>query len=532
MNQFAGTGTLIRFILRRDRLRLPIWIVGITGFVLLFASSLPGIYATEADRQARADLWDNPIANLMRGPGYGLDNYTFGVMVAAEILLYIAVAAALMSIFLIIRHTRREEETGRLELIRASTVGVFAQPAAALIVVSAAHLLNGVLIATLLPLVGEDMAFAGSLAMGAGVAATGIVFAGVALVVAQLIEFGRGASSVGAMVVAAAFLIRAIGDVQGSVISWFSPLFWAQSMRPFVDERWWPLALAGITAVALVSVAFALNIRRDVAAGLVRPRQGQANASDSLAHPVGFAFRQLRGSLIGWSIGLIVLGFAFGSTIGEISKWIADNPEMAEFVAAFEGISLLDSLIGFLVLILAMLATGFAIPAVLRARAEETSGHAEALLSTALGRTRWIGSYLLIAMVGSAVVLLLGAGALGILSAIDQNDTSLFWQILGAALAYVPAIWLLIGLVSVFFGFFPKGLAVPWVVLLFAVAAGLFGDLLNMPGWMYNASPFEHVPELPGGEFTLLSIVVLTGIALGLIIIGVIGFGRRDLQSV
>jgi ABC-2 type transport system permease protein len=532
MNQFAGTGTLIRFILRRDRLRLPVWIIGIAGFVLLFASSLPGIYQTEADRQARAELWDNPIANLMRGPGYGLDDYTFGVMVAAEILLYVAVAAALMSVFLIVRHTRREEETGRSELIRANVVGAFAQPAAALLVVTGAHILIGLIVTGLLPVVGEDMSLAGSAATGAGIAATGIVFAGVSLVVAQMIEFGRGAASVASLVVAVSFLIRGIGDVQGSAISWISPLYWAQSMRPFVDERWWPLVLALGTSVVLIGAAFALNSRRDVAAGLVRPRPGRAHATGSLLHPIGFAFRQVRGSLIGWSIGLIVLGIAFGSTIGEISEWIADNPEMAEFVAAFEGISLLDSLIGFLVLILAMLTAGFAIPAVLRARAEETAGHAEALLATSLGRMQWFGSYLLVAMVGSAIVLLLGSGALGIMAAADQNNSQLFWQIIGAALAYIPAVWLLIGLVSLFFGFFPKGLAIPWVVLLYAVTAGLFGDLLNLPGWMYNASPFEHVPELPGGEFTFISIVLLTGIALGLIVAGLFGFRRRDLQSV
>jgi ABC-2 type transport system permease protein len=532
MSQFTGTATLIRFMLRRDRIRLPLWIVGISGFVLLFASSVPGIYPTEADRQARADLWDTPVANLMRGPGYGLEDYTFGVMVAAEILLYVVTAAALMSIFLIVRHTRREEETGRLELIRANVVGGYAQPAAAMIVVSAAHVVIGALVAGLLPLVGEDMSFVGSLAMGAGITATGIVFAAIALVIAQMIEFGRGATSIASLVVAASFAVRGLGDVQENVLSWLSPLGWAQQMRPFVDERWWPLLLPAALTVGLTAVAFSLNSRRDVAAGLVRPKPGPANATNLLAHPVGFAFRQLRGSLIGWSVGLIALGALFGSTVGEIGEWVADNPELAEFMAAFEGISVMESFIGFLVLVMAILTAGFAIPAVLRARSEETAGHAEALLATSLGRSQWIGSYLLIAMIGSAVVLLLGSVSLGVLAAIDQNDSGLFWQIFGAALAYIPAIWLLIGLVSLVFGFFPRALALPWVVLLYAFTVGLFGDLLNLPTWMFNLSPFEHVPELPGGEFTIISVLILTAVAIALIVAGLIGFGRRDLQSV
>jgi ABC-2 type transport system permease protein len=532
MSAFSGTGTLIRFMLRRDRIRIPLWIAGIVGFVLAFAAAVPGIYPTVEDRQARADLWETPVANLMRGPGYGLDDYTFGVMIAAEIMLYVAIAAALMSIFLIVRHTRREEETGRLELIRSSVVGHYAQPTAAFTVVVAAHLVIAALIALLLPLVGEDMAFGGSLAFGVGVAVAGIVFAGVALVTSQVSEFGRSASSMAATVLAGAFLIRAVGDVQWGTLSWFSPIAWPQEMRPFVDERWLPVLLGVLLTGVLVTAAFALSSHRDVAAGIVRPKPGPANASRVLANPFGFAFQQLRGSLIGWSAGLIVLGATFGSTIGELSDWAAENPGLSELLEAFQGVTVLESFLGFLVMAMALITAGFAIPAALRARSEENEGHAESVLSTALARSWWLGSYLLVAMLGSAFVLLMGSAALGILTAIDQNDGGLFLQVMGAALAYIPAIWTLIGVASVLFGVVPRFLALVWVVFLYAMIVGLFGDLLNIPSWMYNLSPYEHVPELPGGEFTVLSVIVLTLVALGLIVAGMIGFGRRDLRSV
>ncbi len=532
MNEFKGTSTLIRFMLRRDRVRIPLWIAGIVGFVLLFAAAVPGIYPTEADRQARADLWDTPIANLMRGPGYGLDDYTFGVMIAAEIMLYIAIAAALMSIFLIVRHTRREEETGRLELIRSSVVGKYAQSTAAFTVVVLAHLVIAALLALLLPLVGEDLAFGGSLAFGIGIAVAGIVFAGVALVTAQLSEFGRTASSMAAVILAGAFLIRAVGDVQWHILSWFSPLAWPQEMRPFFDERWLPVLLGVVLTGLLVLGAFALNRVRDVAAGVVRPRPGPANASDSLSNPFGFAFRQLRGSLIGWSAGVIVLGATFGSTVGEISDWAAENPGLTELLEAFEGVTVLESFLGFLVMAMALITAGFAIPAALRARSEENEGHAESLLATALARSRWLGSYLLVALLGSAFVLLSGSAALGVLAAIDQNDGGLFLQIMGAALAYIPAIWILIGLAGLLFGALPRAIVVVWIAFLYAFVVGIFGDLLNLPSWMFSLSPYEHVPDLPGGEFTVLSVVLLTLVALALIVAGLISFGNRDLQSV
>ena len=54
-----------------------------------------------------------------------------------------AAFVALMSMFIVGRHTRAEEQNGRSELIGAAPVGRFAPVTAALIVVSAAQLLLG-----------------------------------------------------------------------------------------------------------------------------------------------------------------------------------------------------------------------------------------------------------------------------------------------------------------------------------------------------------------------------------------------------
>ena len=54
-----------------------------------------------------------------------------------------------------------------------------------------------------------------------------------------------------------------------ATLSWLSPIGWGQAMRPFAGERWWPLALLLVVAAALVAGAVALRARRDVGAGLV-----------------------------------------------------------------------------------------------------------------------------------------------------------------------------------------------------------------------------------------------------------------------
>ena len=48
----AGSWALVRFMLRLDRLRLPVWIAGIALTVLSSASSVKALYPTQADLEA------------------------------------------------------------------------------------------------------------------------------------------------------------------------------------------------------------------------------------------------------------------------------------------------------------------------------------------------------------------------------------------------------------------------------------------------------------------------------------------------
>ena len=97
-----------------------------------------------------------------------------------------AIAVAVLALFLVVRHTRAEEETGRLELLGATVVGRRAPLTAALVVAGGASLAAGA--ATALGLLAVGMPAAGSLLMGAGFACLGIAFAAVAGVTAQLVE--------------------------------------------------------------------------------------------------------------------------------------------------------------------------------------------------------------------------------------------------------------------------------------------------------------------------------------------------------
>ncbi|MFD0557059.1 ABC-2 type transport system permease protein [Stackebrandtia endophytica] len=525
---FAGIGGLIRLILRRDRVRIPIWILALVGFTTSFLPSLPDLYPDAASRQARAAIMEGPAGLAMTGPGYGLDDYTLGAMVGQEFFGYSAIIIAIMSILLTIRHTRAEEETGRAELIRAAVIGRHAPLAAAVTVVVSLNVVIALLLGLLMPAVLPELSAASSMLYGFAGAAVGIVFAGVGAVAAQLTFSARGAVGIGMAALGFAYGARAVGDASVQAFSWLSPIGWAQQTRFYVDDRWWPLLLATGVAVLLFVGALGLSRRRDVGAGIFAPRVGAADASPFLSGPIGLAWRLQRGTFIAWSIGLAVFGAMYGSIIPEIETFVEGNEFIAQSYAMMGG-DPVESFLGIVVMLLATVSGGYALQSALRMRGEETGMRTESILSGSVPRWRYVLGHLLVAAIGGPVVALVGIGAMATVGAAATGDAGLVGEVLAGAAAYVPALWLLTGLVVALFGLLPKLVHLVWIVLAYGIVIGMLGAFLNIPDWTMNLSPFSHVPQWPNESFDAVPLVAMTVTATGLVAIGLFGFRRRDL---
>jgi ABC-2 type transport system permease protein len=531
VSSLQGTWKLLRFLLRRDRVRLPVWVFAIGGSILGSVASFATTYPTAADRQARAAVLSSGIARLFVGPGYGSTHYTYGAMTANELLPSAAIAVALMSVFLVVRHTRAEEESGRAELIRATAVGRHAQSAAALIEVGAAHVVLFAILAAGLPASLEGLSVTGSVAFAAALLAVGLVFAAGAAVVAQLTTTARSAVGLSAIVLGVLYLLRAIGDMTGTALAWFSPFGWATELRSYVAERWWPLGLAAAATAAAVAAAVRIAARRDLGAGIVGDRPGHGSASRRLGIPVGLALRLQRASVLAWAASTFLLGLLYGSIARDAGTFYDEVSSLRDYVARVGKADPVDQFLALSTFISAMIAVGFAIQSTLRLRTEEASHRAEPVLTASVSRPRWMASHLVVALAGSAALLLAVGVGFGVGAAIGLSDAGAIPRMIGAAFVYLPALWVFVGVAALLFGIAPRLAVATWGLFAGLIFVGSLGPLLKLPQWTFQLSPLEHVPRLPVARFDLIPELVLTALAAALIAVGLGAFRRRDLAS-
>ena len=528
MTALAGTPVLVRLAARRDRILMPVWLYLLTAVVASTAFSLKKAYPTAADRAAlAAGVGHNPSIAAIYGAAY---SSSLGGITAWRIGLIAAAGSALMSVILVIRHTRGDEEAGRLELVGATAVGRQAAPVAGVALALSAGTVLGLLIMVVSVLLG--LPAVGSLALGLEVAAAGWVFAGIAVACAQLTASARTARGIAASLLGLAYLLRAVGDANPGVswLTWVSPLGWAERLRPFAAERWWVVLLSAGAAVAFSALAWVLAARRDVGAGLVPPRPGRPEAARWLRGPVALAWRLQRGSLFGWLAGFVVAGAVLGAAAHGIGSLLNSAQVRADVFRYGGHAGLVNAYFVVLFQEAAIAAAAYAVAATLRLHDEEAAQRAEPVLAAPVGRARWAAGHVLIAVIGPAVLLAAISAAAGVAYGTHGGMGGQVLRLLGAGLAQAPAAWLLAGVGLAVFGLAPRlAVGVSWGALAVVAVVAMVGPLLRLSHWVLDVSPFAQTPKLPGGTFTAAPLLWLTGLAVLLAGTGLTALRQRDM---
>ncbi|MFB7056966.1 ABC transporter permease [Streptomyces vinaceus] len=522
-NQLAGTGTLLRLALRRDRVMMPVWIMVVAMLVLSLPASLESVYGTAAERARLLTTMNaNGSLRALYGPAFG---DSIGALTAWRGGIFAGVLAGIMSLVIVVRHTREEEETGRQEMLSAAMVGRRAPLTAALL---AALVANG--LAALLVTAGlAGRGAGGAAALGLGIGATGVLFAALAAIAAQLTESARLAKGLAGALIGAAFVLRAAGDAGSaggaSAMTWVSPLGWLEHVRAFAGERWWVFGLFAAAVAVQVAAAYALAGRRDVGMSFLPARPGPAQGR--LGSAGALAWRLQRGGLLGWSLAFLAAGVVFGGMTDGATQLVGDNERTREIIERMGGQSgIADAFLATMAGMLGMIAALYIVSAVLRLSGEESGQRAEPLLANAVGRLRWAGGHLAVAFGGSALILLLAGLGLGI------GHGEGVAAAVGATLAQLPAVWVIGALAALLHGAAPRYAVAAWAVAGGALTLGWIGPALNLPQAVLDLSPFAHLPKLPGAEaLSWAPLLVLTALAAALLAAGLAALRRRDLAA-
>lgn len=522
MSALTGTGSLVGLILRRDRWRLAVWVVLLAGYPMLSVANASAGY----DELARTSGF-----LMLYGPLYGTSVGAIATWSSGDVLW----AYGLVSLLMVIRYTRTEEEGGRLELLAANVLGRYAAPAAALLVVFTANLALGCLVAA--GVIGQGLPTAGAIALGLRFAAVGWVFAAVAVLAAQVAASASMARGLAVAALGITFLLRAAGDAggtagAGSWLVWLSPLGWAHRIRPFAGERWWVLGLFAAAVVTLVAVAVRVAARRDIGAGVLPPRPGPATAPPGLRSPLALAWRLQRGALLGWAAGFAVFGAVFGGAANSAADLFREDPQAQDFFTRIGGQAASDAFLATIMSAFGLIVGAYAIAATLHLRTEENSMRAEPVLATSVGRLRWALSHVVFSFAGPALALASAGLTAGLVYGLSVDDVGgQTPRVLAGALVQLPAVWVLAGITIALYGLTPRLASAGWAAWVAVVTIWLVGALGQLGRGLQDASPFTHIAALPGAAITPTPLIVLAGTALMLAATGLAGLRRRDIGA-
>ncbi len=488
-------------------------------------------YPTLADRLGFARSFAGNDA-LRLFYGYPYDPLSVGGYTAWRVGGTVAIVAAAYGLLAAVRALRAEEDSGHAELVLAGAVGRLGYFAAAMAGIAAGAVL--LWLAELAGFVLGGLPVGASAYLALATASVIPVFVGVGAICSQLAPTRRLALELGSAVVTLSLLLRVVADTGSgaSWLRWATPLGWAELARPFAHPQ--PLALIApaLTALALLALAARLAAHRDVGTGILAARESPPPRSRLLGSTTSQALRSELPSLAIWIVTVGAFAFVLGMVSNSISS-AGISARVRRELARFGAGSILtpSGYLSFVFIFFVLAVSLFLCAQAGAARQEESEGRLETLLALPVSRARWLSGRLAIALAG-AVAVALAAGLLSWAGAVSQGAEVSSPDMLAAGANCLPVALLFGGLAVLAYAVVPRAAAgLSYGIVAVAFLWYLIGQVLGVPHWLVEATPFAHVGLVPAQPFRPGAAVVMIGIGAAATLIAVAAFERRDLTG-
>src|SRR5699024_4413937 len=532
--KFARWDLLFIQYVKRDCKKITFWILGLS----LFSAGFVPAFKEMAKGQGLIGMFEtlqNPAMISMVGPTpieSGSD-YTLGAMYSHEMLLFCSLFAMILSVLHIIGHTRKEEDLGLTELLRSFQIGRQANSLAAFLEVA---FINGVLalfITGIMISFGADtITFQGSLLFAVSVAVAGLMGAGIALVLAQIMPTSSAATGSTLGIIGFLYIVRAGTDVSNLKLSMANPLGWTYLTFPFTDNNWLPIVFSLIFSILLVCLAVILEGNRDMGAGYLPQREGRGSAKKSLLSVHGLFTKLNKGIIISWFISFVIMGAAYGSIYGDMQAFIESN-EMMKQMFSQSGFTIEESFTSTIMIVMVALVSILPIAIVNKLYSEENRSHLSQIFSTQVSRGQLYWTSIGLSIFGSAIGMLLAAASLGgvAISVMGDSEGMKLVDFFAAGFNLFPSVLFFIGLAALALGWAPKLGKLVYVYLTFSFLLNYFSGLIDLPEWFLNIAIQSWIPQMPIDDFETSVFLTVTVISIALIVIGFLGYSRRDMNE-
>jgi len=526
---FARTGTLMKFILRRERIVSLIWIVS----MVLFSVALAPMFEQIGDDPAIVNLLSEPFIVILVGPVF---NTSIGGIFAAEMLLMTVITVGVMNVFFVLRHTRSDEEVGRNEVIRSFPLGRLSSQTAALSMAFILNLIIGLLTflgLAILPM--DGFTVFGALVYGLALTAGGIFFAALTAVFAQLFQNSRTASAYTFGAIGIMYLIRAIGDAAFASghgiwrIALLSPLGLITHSRPFAHNWIWTLFILLGIAVILIVVALKFNSMRDIDQGLIPSKKGKDRAGLLYKNTFGLGFKLTIGLSIGFIVAVIALAVTYGSVMGSIDDMLAVINNM---LGDGQDPITAESFVSIIILLCAVTASIPSMAIMLKLVGEEKAGRIEGILAKPVSRTKLFLGYFILSLVVGIVTVFIAFMTLWITSLIFMDDPLSFSAMARMIVTYIPVMIFMTGLAALFAGIIPGKTVIAWAYLGFCFFIGYIGGIIQLPDAAGYLSPFGYVPNFPmtNPAASIIGLIAVGIFGVIMAAIGMLAYKKRDIK--
>ncbi|MDR0853444.1 MAG: ABC transporter permease subunit [Clostridiales Family XIII bacterium] len=530
--KYTGTLALCKFALRRDRVWLALWTIGIVSLVVACGPLFPEIAKTPAELASFSETMKNPAMIAMTGPVYA-EPYTYGILYAQMMTAWILIVLGVMNFFLVSRHLRKDEEEGLIEVMRSLPIGRSSIVLGTAIETLLANLAIALLSTVGLVLTGvESIDLAGSLVLGGIIFCGGLIFTAIAMLFSQIFMTSRGATGFSFAVLGVLYALGAMGNIEGGAMANISLFSFVFKTSPFSGNYIWPFFILLGEAVVIGFIAVLLNARRDLGAGFIPQRNGRAHAKASLSSPLGFALRQTRTSNIAWILIMLVVGIMYGSIFGDFENFVESSDFFKAMIMADvdAGANAMLSFMTYITLIMSVIAAIPVINVVYRIRGEEKRNRIEQIYSKAVAKRSFLLSYVGIALVLS--VLLQAAEGLGLWMStkVVMSEPFALSEVLAAGFIKLPAIWLIAGLGVLLLGLLPRLTSLVWLYLGTSFFLLYLGRVMDIPKAFMDGTAFGALPDCPIENFAPLPVALVTVMAAALLAAGTIFYSKREIS--